>query len=65
MSIYVFIIEDNIRHFADNLILARLEAEEEEGSVALESLTETHLLQTLADIYLGIFLRFSRHHWIF
>ncbi|XP_060575560.1 steroid 17-alpha-hydroxylase/17,20 lyase-like isoform X1 [Ruditapes philippinarum] len=43
--------KDDIRHFADHLILARMEAEEEEGKDALAGLDEDHLIQTLADIF--------------
>lgn len=42
---------DNIRHLTDNMLLARLEAEEEEGKAAVEALTEDHLLQTITDIF--------------
>ncbi|KAH3850486.1 hypothetical protein DPMN_092898, partial [Dreissena polymorpha] len=39
------------RHLADHLILARQEAEKEEDPEVLASLTETHIRQTLADIF--------------
>ena len=52
-----FLYSDNLRHFTDHLILARQEAEEEEGKAALEMLTDTHIIQTLSDIFLGETLR--------
>ncbi|KAL5005225.1 hypothetical protein ScPMuIL_018681 [Solemya velum] len=44
---------DNIRDFTDCLIKARKEAEEEEeeGQEVVSNLTETHLVQTLMDIF--------------
>jgi hypothetical protein len=42
-----------MRHFADNLILARMEAEEEEGKEALTGFDEDRIVQTLADIFFG------------
>jgi hypothetical protein len=47
---------DDVRHFSDNLILARMEAEKEEGKQALGALDEDHLIQTLADIFFGEFV---------
>ncbi|KAL5004704.1 hypothetical protein ScPMuIL_018160 [Solemya velum] len=47
---------DNIRDFTDCLIKARKEAEEEEGGQEVVSnLTETHLVQTLMDIFFAGF----------
>ncbi|XP_053404200.1 steroid 17-alpha-hydroxylase/17,20 lyase-like isoform X2 [Mercenaria mercenaria] len=43
--------KDNVRHFTDNLILARVEAVEEKGAGILKSLTDQHLVQTLSDIF--------------
>ncbi|XP_045200320.2 steroid 17-alpha-hydroxylase/17,20 lyase-like [Mercenaria mercenaria] len=43
--------KDNVRHFTDTLILARMEAGEEEGAEILKSLTDQHLVQTLSDIF--------------
>ncbi|XP_053404194.1 steroid 17-alpha-hydroxylase/17,20 lyase-like isoform X2 [Mercenaria mercenaria] len=43
--------KDNVRHFTDTLILARMEAMEEEGAEKLKSLTDQHLVQTLSDIF--------------
>jgi len=48
-------VSDNLRHFTDHLILARQEAEEEEEKGALEMLTETHIIQTISDIFFGLF----------
>ena len=42
---------DNIRDFTDSLILAKREAMEEENEEAMSQLTNTHLVQTLADIF--------------
>ncbi|XP_053403580.1 cytochrome P450 1A1-like [Mercenaria mercenaria] len=47
--------KDNVRHFADTLLLARLEATEEEGEEVMEALSEDRLVQTLADIFFGPF----------
>ncbi|WAR13175.1 CP17A-like protein [Mya arenaria] len=41
---------DELRHLVDHLILARTEAEESEGD-ALVALTDTHIIQTIADIF--------------
>ncbi|XP_060572065.1 steroid 17-alpha-hydroxylase/17,20 lyase-like [Ruditapes philippinarum] len=43
--------KDDIRHFTDTLIFARMEAKKEEGMQALSALDEDHLIQTLAEIY--------------
>lgn len=43
--------KDNIRDFTDSLILARKEAEEEDDPELLSQITETHLVQTLMDIF--------------
>ncbi|XP_060068573.1 steroid 17-alpha-hydroxylase/17,20 lyase-like [Ylistrum balloti] len=43
--------EGNIRDFADALILARLEAENEDDTELLSQLTDVHLKQTLGDIF--------------
>ncbi|XP_053404456.1 steroid 17-alpha-hydroxylase/17,20 lyase-like [Mercenaria mercenaria] len=62
--------KENIRHFTDNLILARTEAEEEEGSEAANGLDEEHLVQTLADIFFAgidtsrFTLRFALLHMV-
>ena len=58
LNVTLLLISDNIRHFTDNLILARLEAEEEEGSEVLQSLTDTHIIQTISDIFFGIWMFF-------
>ncbi|XP_076078827.1 steroid 17-alpha-hydroxylase/17,20 lyase-like [Mytilus galloprovincialis] len=42
---------DKIRDFTDSLILARKEAEREENEEVLSQLTNTHLRQTLMDIF--------------
>ncbi|XP_052091097.1 steroid 17-alpha-hydroxylase/17,20 lyase-like isoform X1 [Mytilus californianus] len=42
---------DNIRDFTDSLILARQEAEDEEDKEVISQLTDTHLVQTLSDIF--------------
>ncbi|XP_052091098.1 cytochrome P450 2U1-like isoform X2 [Mytilus californianus] len=44
---------DNIRDFTDSLILARQEAEDEEDKEVISQLTDTHLVQTLSDIFGG------------
>ena len=44
---------DNCRDIADTLLLARLEAEEDPTEANLEKLTDTHIIQTLADILFG------------
>ncbi|XP_060558642.1 steroid 17-alpha-hydroxylase/17,20 lyase-like [Ruditapes philippinarum] len=44
--------KDNLRHFADTLILARMEAEAEEEGVDIETtLSDQHLVQTISDIF--------------
>ncbi|XP_033763832.1 steroid 17-alpha-hydroxylase/17,20 lyase-like [Pecten maximus] len=43
--------KDNIRDFTDALILARMEAENEEDAELLSQLTDVHLKQTLSDIF--------------
>ncbi|XP_071137260.1 steroid 17-alpha-hydroxylase/17,20 lyase-like [Mytilus edulis] len=43
--------KDKIRDFTDSLILARKEAEREENEEVLSQLTNTHLRQTLMDIF--------------
>ncbi|KAH3693893.1 steroid 17-alpha-hydroxylase/17,20 lyase-like isoform X2 [Dreissena polymorpha] len=61
---------DAQRHLADHLILARQEAKEEEDPEVLASLTETHITQTLADIFFAgidtsrLTLRFAVLHMI-
>ncbi|OWF46735.1 steroid 17-alpha-hydroxylase/17,20 lyase-like [Mizuhopecten yessoensis] len=47
--------EGNIRDFADALILARKEAENDEDTELLDQLTEAHLRQTLNDIFFAGF----------
>ncbi|XP_060557494.1 steroid 17-alpha-hydroxylase/17,20 lyase-like isoform X2 [Ruditapes philippinarum] len=42
--------KDNVRHFTDTLILARKEAEAEEGA-NVSVFTDEHLIQTLGDIF--------------
>ncbi|XP_076079554.1 steroid 17-alpha-hydroxylase/17,20 lyase-like isoform X1 [Mytilus galloprovincialis] len=42
---------DNIRDFTDSLILARKEAEQEENEEMLSQLSDTHLRQTILDIF--------------
>ncbi|XP_063431258.1 steroid 17-alpha-hydroxylase/17,20 lyase-like isoform X2 [Mytilus trossulus] len=42
---------DNVRDFTDSLILARKEAEHEENREMLSKLSETHLRQTVFDIF--------------
>ncbi|KAK3581603.1 hypothetical protein CHS0354_017462 [Potamilus streckersoni] len=60
--------EGNIRDFTDHLIQARKEAEEEGKEDILEQLTETHLIQTLLDIFQAgidttrLTLRFALFH---
>ena len=49
-----FIFVDNIRDFTDTLILARQEAEEDPTESNVDKLTDTHLIQTLSDIFFGI-----------
>ena len=49
----ILIVLDNIRDFTDSLILAKREAMEEENEEAMSQLTNTHLVQTLADIFGG------------
>jgi hypothetical protein len=44
---------DNIRDFTDSLILARKEAEDEETVDILSQLTDSHLIQTITDIFRG------------
>ena len=44
---------DNIRDFTDTLILARKEAEEDPDEADLDKLTDTHIIQTLSDIFFG------------
>jgi hypothetical protein len=46
---------DDIRHFTDTLIFARMEAKKEEGMQSPCALDEDHLIQTLAEIYFGEF----------
>ena len=53
MSLNRFI-SDNIRDFADTLILARQEAEEDPNDTTVEKLSDTYLIQTLADIFFGM-----------
>ena len=48
-----FEIPGNIRDFTDTLILARLEAEEDPNEADLDKLTDTHIVQTLSDIFFG------------
>lgn len=43
--------KNNIRDFADTLILARLEAENDPNETDVDKLTDTHIIQTLADIF--------------
>ena len=43
--------KNNIRDFADTLILARLEAENDPNETDVYKLTDTHIVQTLADIF--------------
>ncbi|XP_053400359.1 steroid 17-alpha-hydroxylase/17,20 lyase-like isoform X2 [Mercenaria mercenaria] len=62
--------KENIRHFTDNLILARMEAEEEDGGEAAKGLDEDHLVQTLGDIFFAgidtsrFTLRFALLHMV-
>ena len=49
----IFFIPDNIRDFTDSLILARKEAEQEENVEMLSQLSDTHLRQTILDIFGG------------
>ena len=49
----ILIVLDNIRDFTDSLILAKREAMEEENEETMSQLTNTHLVQTLADIFGG------------
>lgn len=42
---------DNVRDFTDALILARKEVEDEENDEVLSQLTDTHLVQTISDIF--------------
>ncbi|XP_033763834.1 steroid 17-alpha-hydroxylase/17,20 lyase-like [Pecten maximus] len=43
--------EGNIRDFADALILARMEAENDEDTELLNQLTDVHLKQTMIDVF--------------
>ena len=43
--------KNNIRDFADTLILARQEAENDPNEHDVDKLTDTHIVQTLADIF--------------
>ena len=47
------LISGNIRDFADTLILARQEAEEDLDEKDAGKLTDTHIVQTLLDVFLG------------
>ena len=42
-----------MRDFTDMLILARHEAEDDPEEQDLDKLTETHIIQTLSDIFFG------------
>ena len=53
-----FFLADNIRDFADMLILARQEAESDPDEADLDKLTDTHIIQTLSDIFFGEFYSF-------
>ena len=44
----------NIRDFTDTLILARLEAEEDPTETDVDKLSDTHLIQTISDIFFGM-----------
>lgn len=46
-------ISDNIRDFADTLILARQEAKNDPEEADLDKLTDKHIIQTLSDIFFG------------
>ena len=47
------LISENIRDFADTLILARKEAEEDPDETDLDKLTDTHIIMTLTDVFFG------------
>ena len=42
-----------MRDFTDMLVLARHEAESDPEEQDLDKLTETHIIQTLSDIFFG------------
>ena len=44
----------SIRDFTDTLILARLEAEEDPTETDVDKLSDTHLIQTISDIFFGV-----------
>ena len=46
---------ENIRDFIDSILLAKEEAKKEENEELMSQLTDTHLFQTIADIFLGTF----------
>ena len=49
----LLLISGNIRDFADTLILARQEAEGDPDEKDAGKLTDTHIVQTLLDVFLG------------
>ena len=55
MHIYIVHISylGNIRDFTDTLILARKEVEEDPNEDDVEKLTDTHIVQTLLDLFFG------------
>lgn len=62
--------KDNIRDFADMLILARQEAESDPDEADLDKLTDIHIIQTLSDIFFAgidtsrLSLRFAILHMV-
>ena len=53
---FVNIFVDKMRDFTDNLILARHEAESDPEEQDLDKLTDTHIMQTLSDIFFGKYM---------
>ena len=53
---FVNIFVDKMRDFTDNLILARHEAESDPEEQDLDKLTDTHIMQTLSDIFFGKYI---------
>ena len=51
ISVNIFV--DKMRDFTDMLILARHEAESDPEEQDLDKLTDTHIIQTLSDIFFG------------
>ena len=52
-ALFCYCVVGNIRDFTDTLILARKEAEEDTDEPDVQTLTDTHIIQILLNLFFG------------